>query len=265
MVFKIFVKEVNQEKKLLFAKFLDPQNSVADQRWFDFELDLAPFAGKNVQFLFTTEPGPESNSVCDWGGWSRLALICQRSEGELSSVERKYPLVWQGEGLYIYENKEVLPRAFVVYSSRIMTDEETEAEIRSDTFDPREFVILAQGRQLNGNDASIKSANITEYGANRLRIKVENKKPGYLVISDTYYPGWKAFVDGREETIERAYYSLRAVYLDAGEHEIVMKYEPISYVLGKRLSLGSLLILFVWACILIVRKKMRKKVLDGQR
>jgi uncharacterized membrane protein YfhO len=65
--------------------------------------------------------------------------------------------------------------------------------------------------------------------------------PGYLVLADTYYPGWRAFVDGHPAQVWRANYGFRAVAVDAGEHEIEFQYRPRSFVLGAAISGVALL------------------------
>ena len=54
----------------------------------------------------------------------------------------------------------------------------------------------------------------------------------FLVLSDTYFPGWKAYVDGKEEKIYRANYNFRAIPLRAGTHKVEFVYHPMSFTLG---------------------------------
>ena len=69
------------------------------------------------------------------------------------------------------------------------------------------------------------------------------QEPGLLVLSDLHYPGWKAEVDGRDVPIERVDYALRGVPLDAGNHLVVFRYEPLSWRLGWIVSLLGLALL----------------------
>lgn len=64
--------------------------------------------------------------------------------------------------------------------------------------------------------------------------------PGVLVLSDTYYPGWKVTVDGRPSRLLRANYALRGVYLPGGNHRVVFRFAPASLRLGL-LSTGTTL------------------------
>jgi len=65
--------------------------------------------------------------------------------------------------------------------------------------------------------------------------------PGYLVLTDTFYPGWRAYVDGVETPIYQANYLFRAVPLNAGDHEVRFVYRPKSFAVGAALSLTFLL------------------------
>jgi uncharacterized membrane protein YfhO len=67
---------------------------------------------------------------------------------------------------------------------------------------------------------------------NRLRLQVMAPENGLLVLSDTYYPGWKAFVNGKETKIYKADYTFRAIPLNAGTHRVEFVYDPLSFKLG---------------------------------
>ena len=62
-----------------------------------------------------------------------------------------------------------------------------------------------------------------------------------LVLSDMYYPGWKAFVDGEETKIYRADYTFRAIPLNAGTHQVEFVYDPISFKVGAGVTVLGIL------------------------
>ena len=70
-------------------------------------------------------------------------------------------------------------------------------------------------------------------------MKVDAKRDGYLVLLDSYYPGWKAEVDGRAVPIERADYLFRAVFVTQGEHTVTFSYEPDSLKVGLLISIAT--------------------------
>ena len=70
-----------------------------------------------------------------------------------------------------------------------------------------------------------------------MEIEAALEAPGYLLLLDTYYPGWKAYVDGERVSIHRADYNFRAVTLPAGRSHVSFEYRPASFALGLCLSL----------------------------
>ncbi|PYV38951.1 MAG: hypothetical protein DMG09_10550, partial [Acidobacteria bacterium] len=75
----------------------------------------------------------------------------------------------------------------------------------------------------------------------RVLCEVDARKPGYLVLLDSYYPGWRAYLDGREAKILQANYAFRAVEVPAGKHTVEFSYRPLSFDAGLALSCMGLL------------------------
>jgi uncharacterized membrane protein YfhO len=80
-------------------------------------------------------------------------------------------------------------------------------------------------------------------GPNRATIHVTVDAPGYLVLADTWYPGWRVTVDGEPDEMLRANHAFRAVRLGAGTHVVEMAYRPWSAIQGLQISLGTLAML----------------------
>ena len=171
-----------------------------------------------------------------------LTLIDEQSGTSRNlSVDPAYRLVHSGD-VKIYENRKVLPRAFVVHQAEIVADEdEALARLADDTFDPARQVILDQGTPLDGGQAQ-SSVRVLDYSPEKVRLQVETDGPAYLVLSDAYYPGWTAQVDGQPATIQRADVYFRAVRLEGGEHEVTFLYRPQSTRWGLQASLVAWLL-----------------------
>jgi uncharacterized membrane protein YfhO len=86
---------------------------------------------------------------------------------------------------------------------------------------------------------------ITEYGLNEVRLQAEMAAPGFVVLSDSYYPGWEATVSGEPASIYRADYLLRAVYVPEGSHEIVFTFLPPDFIVGGLISAATLTLIGV--------------------
>ena len=78
-------------------------------------------------------------------------------------------------------------------------------------------------------------------------IEVSTPQPGYLILADTFYPGWKAKVDGvAVNRIYRAYGYFRAIEVPAGEHLVRFYYQPMSFRLGINISLATLVVYLIF-------------------
>ncbi len=161
------------------------------------------------------------------------------------SVDPIYKLVHSGD-VKIYQNLAVLPRAFIVHQTRIIPDEgEALALLRDPGFDPSRAVILPRGQSLDGQD-NWSPVEILSYEAERVELLANVNSPGYLVLTDTSYPGWVAQVDGNPVPILRADLYFRAVPLEAGQHKVIFLFRPSSVRLGLGLGLAA------WAAWMLV-------------
>ena len=84
---------------------------------------------------------------------------------------------------------------------------------------------------------------ILEYSPNSVTIKATLLADGYLVLGDTFYPGWNAYVDGKKSRVLKTNYILRSVFLEKGEHTVKFIYEPKSFSIGMIITLTSIVIL----------------------
>jgi uncharacterized membrane protein YfhO len=159
----------------------------------------------------------------------------------------RYRLVYSNE-IRIYENLDVMPRAFVVHQSKVIQDEdEIIRQMNSDSFDPRRTVILEEedGLSKAGGPEAAASENteitIRRYEANRVVVDATLDTSGFLVLTDSYHPGWRVKVDGRPAPLLKANYLFRAVRLEAGTHQVEFIYSPKSFRIGVFVSLGTLI------------------------
>lgn len=88
-------------------------------------------------------------------------------------------------------------------------------------------------------------AKLTQYGANELAYEIESQKGGVLVLSDIYYPGWTAKVDGKEVEIGRVNYVLRAIHVDGGKHKVELSFHPQTVTNTERVANVALTIMFL--------------------
>jgi hypothetical protein len=153
--------------------------------------------------------------------------------------------------LLIYRNEGALPAAFVVPNGQVVQDEEARLALLSDpAFDPRDTVLLSESPpQAPQSDvdpsgpASREDPWVVRRGPNRIMISADLRQAGYLVLTETHYPGWRATVDGQRAEILAANHAFRAVRLEPGRHIVLFEYRPLSIYLGAGTTLVAGLLL----------------------
>ncbi len=128
---------------------------------------------------------------------------------------------------FIYENEQVLPRAFVVSREKPQIGEDIRLS----------YPIEA------------KPAQISAYTPNRITVQADTETPGLLVFSEVWYPGWQARVDGNDAPVWRVEGVLRGVYVRAGSHTVELRYRPWTVWAGLATSGLTGLLLLAYAAI----------------
>ena len=168
-----------------------------------------------------------------------------------------YDIVRKSEKANIYENKNVLPRAFFAEKAVIIKDGKKILEkMKGKEFEPEKEVVLEEDFVVKSSAVSsqlLAQVRILKYEAGEVIIESETSTPRFLVLSDTYYPGWKAYVDAKIDKIYRADYILRAVYLAPGRHIVKFTYDPFSFKAGLAITMITIGIL-VWLWIFVLFK-----------
>jgi hypothetical protein len=174
------------------------------------------------------------------------------------STEGHYRLVHSGD-VKIYENQDVLPRAFVVHQAEVIADDgQTIARLRDPAFDPAQTAILAGGDPLV-SEGKVEAdrpdrTEIVSYTPEGVIVDVTTDAGSYLVLTDSFYPGWQATVDGKPAQILRADVLFRAVRLEPGTHRVEFGYRPASLRWGAWIS-GITLLLGLSGLIWSLQKK----------
>ena len=174
-----------------------------------------------------------------------VPAVTQPDQGTLRELKDAHPTVYGDERVEVLENRDALPRAWIVHSARQAEPEEALELLDSGEVDPRHTALLEEAPpplDLPG-DASADRASVTRYEADRVRLETSTGAPGLLVLSEVYYPAWKAYIDGRPAPIYRADHLLRAVPVPAGEHTVELQYESSSLRAGMAISLTATAVL----------------------
>jgi hypothetical protein len=191
----------------------------------------------------------------------RFELIYSR----LEDLQGKREDLLKENTIKLYRNRHPLPRAWLVKDHRVLDEKFILAILSGKEFNPRKEVLLEEEPGVNppspprfrvvptlvkggeegglekggkkrglvkGGESRGKEAELISERNNCLQLFVEAKEDSFLVLSDTYFPGWKAYVDGNPVKIFRANYNFRAVSIPPGKHEVKFVYHPMSVKLG---------------------------------
>ena len=148
----------------------------------------------------------------------------------------------------VYLNTQTLPRLYWVPNAQwVETPADALHTMQSPTYEPNQQVILLQAERACCSDTTnsvptqLNLALLT-YQAERQQVQIESDQAGYLVFSETWYPGWQATLNGKSVPVLRANYTFRAIPIPQGKSELIVWYQPLSWQVGKWLSLLGLLV-----------------------
>ena len=180
-------------------------------------------------------------------------------EGETELVRHfpEYPL-------WLYELKRAVPRVYVVSAAEYESDpSKTLERLASEDFDALETVLVHESISFGNKRGVQGEARILAYENHLVNIQASLDIPGILVLADSFYPGWNAYVNGRQEKIYRANLFFRAVPLTAGTHTVEFRYEPRSFAIGRAVSIITLLSILATSIFLYLRKRRRNLTAPG--
>lgn len=153
-----------------------------------------------------------------------------------------------GSGIAIYENPGVFARAWAVHEVvPIRYTGEARAFIQNQASELSWKALYiphaTQGPapKLPACPDAADKVSVTKYGPDRVALRADMTCDGMVVLSDTYYPGWYATVDGKPAQIYEVDLALRGVLVPQGPHEISFRYRPRSFFLGAGLTLAGVM------------------------
>ncbi|MCF8721849.1 YfhO family protein [Nitrospina gracilis] len=200
--------------------------------------------------------------------WYR-ALLHARPETRFRILKRSNVKYWidvdrptayvEGSPLILPDRLQVfgdaLPRAFWVPRARQVSPERLLGLYYAEGFDPKREVLLTQSPPLNEISASTGWVKSLEYASNRVTVRTQQTGNGYLVLLDSYLPGWWVRVDGEAGLVLRANRFYRAVPLGPGSHTVEFTFTPVGWREGLAFSSVSAVLLVLAACALRRRNR----------
>ncbi len=179
-------------------------------------------------------------------------------DADLANME----LIYSRE-VKIFKRQTAFPRAFVAHNIIFATDQNDAIRLMKENSNNLRNTVIIEEIRDPAERAYFKPAKlpdtsdvkILEYKSNRVKIKADLQHPGVLVLSDTYYPGWRVSVDGKNQKIYVADLCLRGVPLEKGDHIIEFHYKPLSFRLGMWISLATCFMIGIYVVYITMRRK----------
>ncbi|PIR00145.1 MAG: hypothetical protein COV66_08615 [Nitrospinae bacterium CG11_big_fil_rev_8_21_14_0_20_45_15] len=168
-----------------------------------------------------------------------------------TTIEKKMP---GSPDPVVEEMVKAVPRAVLVPKARYGGGYKLSNLYYSEGFDPEKEVLLSESYPPSTATDFVGKVHSVEYSPNAVRIQTEQNEPGYLVLFDSYFPGWSATVDGKSVPILRGNYFYRAVALPSGQHRVQMQYIPEGFSAGLFISLNA----FFALCIALFNRDLRR-------
>ena len=230
-----------------------------------------PIAQLNDPLSSAFEPIPEfgfMRSDLLWRAGIGYVVAPPRGDGRDPSVpdQTRLDRVYSETDGRLYAVRGALPRAYFVEGC--VSAPESRAALalfEAENFDPRGTVIIEDDpdhAQVSCSAAAgaTGDARIVDEKVNSLTVEVDAPTRGFLVVNDTWAPGWRATVDGAGEGVLPANALFRAVPVEAGRHTVELEYRPRSYVIGRALTTATLLLLFALVGALLWRRARHNRV-----
>ena len=228
------------QRHIAYTQALAPQ----DRGWVDGTIDLRPYIGHDVHLVLQARTPYGSSVSAGWGDLHLAPLV----------DPTQFTPVYSGE-VSIWENTQAAPRAFLVDQVRSVTSSSDAIAVMQDPgFDPKRDAVVEAPVATSSDTTRVSPqtdpgrALITKYESQQVRIAVESPSSELLVLTDTYFPGWTATIDGAAAAILPTDLAFRGVMVPSGSHEVTFSYAPGTFFLGGALAFGAvaLLGLVVW-------------------
>lgn len=211
------------------------------------------FSSKNGKILHTFDNTTRSDATIVQGFGGKDLLENKQRLRVLDVLGVRYILVkrdtdkllstrfslWKQDGAWsVIKNNNAAPRVFLADTYRVVDDANFEKTFFSETFDPRQEILLEEDPGIT-LDPRKGTADIVMYVPSEVAIKTQSTGKNLLMLSDEFYPGWAAFIDGKQTKILKADYAFRSVVVPAGSHIVKFQYIPQSFSFGIGISIIS--------------------------
>jgi hypothetical protein len=192
---------------------------------------------------------------------TNVRYLIEGKDFDLSSLSNNLQPIAEYNGYTLYKNLSVFNRAFMVYNYITADGQQQALDLLSTYSGQLNNVAIVfkkdvQAMPFTTNAQGTYTIDFIKYSPESITIKCTTSQPGLFFISDTYFPGWHATVDGESTKVLRVDYAFQGLWLTQGSHTIELKYAPSSFKYGALLSIIGIISLFGFYIVVFRKKKL---------
>ncbi|MEG6522884.1 YfhO family protein [Desulfotomaculum sp. 1211_IL3151] len=178
----------------------------------------------------------------------------------------RWHLVQKIGDINVYENHHAMPMAWIVGEINEIPKDSLLVALKTgnlpdgSTYNPATMALVEPGSHIPATEShpGIKSSvEIIQANKDAIKLKANLTKPGLLVVSNIYYPGWQAYVNGKKTSVYEVNYALQGIHLPAGNQSVEFKFAPKSFTYGKYITIGAASILALVVLVPLFRRNNR--------
>ena len=212
--------------------------------------DIRHFDGLDVQWY---EFLSRTMSLPDFLNLANVKYIVLNQDDLLTSMSLNLEPIVKDNGFILYKNLSAFDRAFMVYDYRVADNDNEFLKLTVNNSAKLHNLAVIVNRDIKyasfkTNRSGTNNHNkitFLSYHPSYIKMKVNTSSPGFLVISNTYFPGWKAYVDNKKSEIIRTDFAFDGLFLEKGDHTVVLTYKPLSFLIGLVLTIAGLISLLL--------------------
>ncbi len=184
----------------------------------------------------------------DFLNLTNVRYIVLNQNAIISSLSFNLEPLVKDNGFVLYKNLSAFDRAFMVYDYKVADNDNNFLDLTVNNSLQLHNLAIVRNRDMQYSTFKPDILGIPghseikfiRYQPSYIEIKVNTTLPGLCVISNTYFPGWKVYVDKKESKIIRTDFAFDGIFLEKGDHTVVLKYEPLSFVIGLMLTMAGI-------------------------
>jgi len=262
-----FLAETEADKEILkdksYYRVYNLNNPFSEARTSYYHRSIGGYHGAKIrryQEFYDSCLVPQTQAMIDE---LRQGIVDFRKFGGMNMLNVKYVTFGPERNNVVLNRDSNGPAWFV---QKIVAVNSPAEELKTTCGSDTRTTAVIDGKKFSIPEISYDSAGsitLSDHKANYLKFESKSSAAGLAVFSEIYYPGWVVTIDGKEATVLRANYILRALEIPAGNHIIEMKFEPRLFVVGNKVTTAS-----TWLAVVILLGSiiltLREKQFDGK-